>query len=661
MRKDLERGIMSDITHLIHVLPGPILVIGASGFVGANLFHSLLPCRSDVFGTTHAHLPWRLEGVPVQHTLHLDLLSPSSIEDVMKRVQPAVVFNCSSYGAYSFESDPDRIHRTNYLSTINLLEICERVQIKVYVHAGSSSEYGLNCAAPSEDSFLIPDSHYAVSKASTAQALAYFAKVRGLACVNLRLYSLYGPYEDASRLIPTLCEHILRGDLPPFVNPDISRDFVYVDDAVEAFLTAAARIDQCRVGESYNVGTGVKVTIRELAELVRELFGVRAQPQLSSMPSRAWDHADWYANPARINEDFGWQAKTSLAEGLEKTLQWWRGFLRDHPFHTLTKKRAQLGKNSLSAIVACYRDEQAIPIMYERLSKAMSALGLDYEIIFVNDASPDNSTAVIADISARDPRVIGIVHSRNFGSQAAFRSGLEISTKEGCVLLDGDLQDPPELIAQFVEKWRAGADVVYGLRVKREMPGWLESLYKGFYSLLALVSDIPIPKNAGDFSLIDRNAVRWILRCNERDSFLRGLRAYVGFRQEGVAYVRPERMFGRSTNNWIKNIGWAKKAIFSFSRVPLHLLTALGSLATVVSLMLILYMTVAKLLFPEITPRGITTVLMMILLFGSVNLLGLGLLGEYVGKIMEETKQRPPFIRVLRIERGETLPWRDEP
>jgi dolichol-phosphate mannosyltransferase len=320
-----------------------------------------------------------------------------------------------------------------------------------------------------------------------------------------------------------------------------------------------------------------------------------------------------------------------------------------------------LGKSSLSAIVACYRDEQAIPIMYDRLSTTMNALGIDYEIIFVNDASPDDTTTVIAALSARDPRVIGIVHSRNFGSQAAFRSGMEIASKEACVLLDGDLQDPPEIITQFVEKWRAGADVVYGRRVQREMPIWLETVYKGFYALFALMSDILIPKNAGDFSLMDRKVVRWILRCNERDSFLRGLRAYVGFRQEGVDYVRPERMFGRSTNNWIKNIGWAKKAIFSFSRVPLHLLTAVGSLATVASLLLILFMALAKLLFPEITPRGITTVLMTILLFGSVNLLGLGLLGEYIGKIIEETKQRPPFIRVLRVERGETLPWRDEP
>lgn len=651
---------MSDITSLIRSLPGPILVIGASGFVGANLFRALLACRSDIFGTTHAYAAWRLEGISTQHTLHLDLLSHSSLADAMERIRPAVVFNCSSYGAYSFEADSDRIHRTNYLSTINLLELCGRMQIKAYVHAGSSSEYGLNCTSPSEDAALVPDSHYAVSKAAAAQVLAYFGKVRGLACVNLRLYSLYGPYEDSSRLIPALSERILHGELPPFVNADISRDFIYVGDVVEAFIVTAARIDECRIGESYNVGTGVKTTIRDLANLTRERFGVSAQPQLSSMPSRAWDHQDWYADPSRMREDFGWQAKTSLAEGLEKTVQWWREFLLDHSFGTLTKKQAQAGKSSLSAIVACYRDEQAVPVMYERLSRTMSALNLDYEIIFVNDASPDETTAAIKSLSARDPRVIGIVHSRNFGSQAAFRSGLEIASKEACVLLDGDLQDPPEMIAHFVEKWRAGADVVYGRRVQREMPAWLETFYKAFYALFSFVSDIPIPKNAGDFSLIDRKAVRWILRCNERDSFLRGLRAYVGFRQEGVDYVRPERMFGHSTNNWIKNIGWAKKAIFSFSRAPLHLLTAVGGIATLASLLLMLYMASAKLFYPEIIPRGITTVLMMIVLFGSINLLGLGLLGEYIGKIIEETKRRPPFIRVLRIERGEALPWRDE-
>jgi len=651
---------MNDIIPLVRSLSGPILVIGAGGFLGTNLFRTILKFRSDVYGTTHSYTSWRLDGLPTHHFIHLDLLSQTSIQDVMERVRPATIFNCSSYGAYSFEANSDRIHRTNYLSTIQLLELCGRFQVKAYVHAGSSSEYGLNCIAPSEDSPLIPDSHYAVSKAATTQALAYFGKVRGLPCINLRLYSLYGPYEDSSRLIPALANKVIQGELPPFVNQSISRDFIYIDDAVEAFITVATKILDANFGESYNVGTGIKTTIKDLANLTRVQFGIANQPEFSSMPQRNWDHQDWYSDPSRMREHFQWEAKTSLDKGLELSVTWWRAFLASYSFEALTKKNARSGKKSLSAIIACYRDELAIPIMYKRLAETFAKLDLDYEIIFVNDCSPDNSTECIASISAQDPRVIGIVHSRNFGSQAAFRSGLEIATKEACVLLDGDLQDPPELIEQFVGEWVAGADVVYGRRVRREMSAWMEVFYKLFYVVLAAMSDINIPKDAGDFSLLDRKVVRWILRCRERDSFLRGLRAYVGFRQVGVDYVRPERMFGRSTNNWIKNIGWAKKAIFSFSRTPLHLLTAIGCISTITSLLIAICLGLAKIFIPAHIPPGISTILLAICVFGSVNILGLGLLGEYLGKIIEETKQRPSFIRTHCIERGEVLPWNED-
>ncbi|MGA2222843.1 MAG: NAD-dependent epimerase/dehydratase family protein [Syntrophobacteraceae bacterium] len=642
-------------------LPGPILVIGASGFVGANLFRALLGQRQDVFGTVHIHKPWRLEGIPSSKCISLDLLFQSSQLDVLKRLRPALVFNCSAFGAYSFEDEVDRIHRTNYLTSINLMEICLRLGVQMYIHAGSSSEYGINCVGPTENDTLIPDSHYAVSKAATAQAIAYYGKVCRLPCVNLRLYSLYGPYEDSSRLIPTLAEHLLRGALPPLVSPDTSRDFVHIGDAVDAFVTVAADLKECHYGQSYNVGTGVRTTIRELVEMSRERFAVTEKPRFDSMSAKTWDHRDWYADPRRIHEDFGWRAEIQLREGFESTVAWWKDFLVGRDAESLTKKPShRSNKNSISAVIACYKDEQAIPIMYRRLVDTFIALGLDYQIIFVNDASPDSSTEQIRALSEQDSRVIGIVHSRNFGSQAAFRSGMEISGKEACVLLDGDLQDPPEIIPAFVEKWRNGADVVYGRRVRREMPWWLERLYKGFYSIFSALSDIPIPKNAGDFSLLDSKVVRWLLRCPERDYFLRGLRAYVGFKQEGVDYIRPERPFGTSTNNLTKNIGWAKKAIFSFSRTPLNLLTALGTITTLVSVLLGLLTTAVKILAPTHVPHGLTTVILLILIFGSVNILGLGLLGEYIGKIVEETKKRPPFIRVERIERGEIFPWREE-
>ena len=294
--------------------------------------------------------------------------------------------------------------------------------------------------------------------------------------------------------------------------------------------------------------------------------------------------------------------------------------------------------------------------MHERLVVVFQQLGLDYEIIFVNDNSPDDSAEVIREISARDPHVIGITHSRNFGSQAAFRSGMGLASKEAVVLMDGDLQDPPELIKAFVERWRAGADVVYGRRIKREMPVLLEACYRSFYRVFAIMSEVPVPKDAGDFSLIDRTVVYWLLQCQERDSFLRGLRAYVGFRQEGVDYVRPERMFGVSTNNWIKNIGWAKKGIFSFSRMPLHLLTAMGGIATFATILLSIFTILVRLFDAESTPKGVTFLSLLVMFFGSFTLLGIGLLGEYIGKIFEETKARPAFIRRNLIVRGEIRP-----
>ena len=167
------------------------------------------------------------------------------------------------------------------------------------------------------------------------------------------------------------------------------------------------------------------------------------------------------------------------------------------------------------------------------------------------------------------------------------------------------------------------------------------------------MSDFVIPKDAGDFSLMDASVVYWLLQCQERDSFLRGLRAYVGFKQTGIDYVRPERLFGRSTNNLIKNIGWAKKAIFSFSRTPLHCLTAFGIVTVCLTFLLATWSLITRIFFPENAPRGITFLALLIMLFGSSTILGLGLLGEYLGKIFEEAKARPPFIRKNLIKRGQ--------
>jgi dolichol-phosphate mannosyltransferase len=305
---------------------------------------------------------------------------------------------------------------------------------------------------------------------------------------------------------------------------------------------------------------------------------------------------------------------------------------------TLEQRRPRI-----SAIVACYRDGPAIPHMYERLNKALGSLPVDAELIFVNDASPDDAEDVLRELAAKDPRVVVINHARNFGSQAAFTSGMRICTGDAVVLLDGDLQDPPELIPQFYEQWREGYDVVYGTRVKREATLFLQIAYKAFYRLFQKLSYVKVPRDAGDFSLMDRKVVDAMNRMDERDRFLRGLRAWVGFRQIGVPYVRPERMFGVTTNNLIKNLAWARKGIFSFSYVPLELISYLALTVTALSLVAIAFYLIMFFVQPK-PPSGFVTLLVAVLFLGGIQLLCLGIIGDYLGRIFEEVKARPHYV-----------------
>ena len=637
----------------VRALRGPILVLGAGGFVGANLLRRLLKYREDVFGVVRTLPAWRLDGIDRRHILEADLIDLAATRNLVANVRPSTIFDCIAYGAYSFETDQELIYRTNFVALVQLMELLADTGFTAFVHAGSSSEYGTNSAGPLEEASLQPNSHYAVSKAAASNYISYVGNIRRLPVLNLRLYSVYGPLEDLSRLIPNLVAKGLKGAFPPLVDPNTSRDFVYIDDVCDAFVHAAARLTPDIYGQAFNIGTGRATTIREVAKVAGDVFAIRAEPIFGSMAGRSWDLPDWYAAPGKAERLLNWTAKTDLATGLKLTSEWVRS-LEGLDAGAMTKRTPSPRRRSISAIVACYKDEQAIPVMHRRLTDTFKKLDVNYEIIFVNDGSPDNCADRIVEISATDPHVLGITHSRNFGSQMAFRSGMEMSVMQACVLLDGDLQDPPELIEQFYHRWTEGYDVVYGRRVKRDMPfGW-GFLYKAFYRLFAYLSYVKIPLDAGDFSLIDRRVVGWLLRSPERDLFLRGLRAYIGFRQTGVDYVRPKRMFGESTNNLLKNLEWAKRGIFSFSNAPLKMLSAGGVVLLGLSIVLGVIVAGLRILIPDIAPRGATTLLLASLFFGAINLFAVGLLGEYIAKIMEEVKARPRLIRAGLIRNGET-------
>ena len=303
----------------------------------------------------------------------------------------------------------------------------------------------------------------------------------------------------------------------------------------------------------------------------------------------------------------------------------------------------EIKKSKISAVIACYKDAQAIPEMHKRLTDVFTKIGCEYEIIFVNDGSPDDTEQVLENICKSDLKTIAIFHSRNFNSQNAFTSGMNQSTGDAVVLLDGDLQDPPELIEKFSKKWIEGYDVVYGSRINRETSRFMNYAYKAFYRLFNKISYIDIPLDAGDFSLMDRKVVDVINGVKERDRFIRGLRAWAGFKQTGVPYIRPERPYGISTNNLIMNIRWAKKGIFSFSYFPLELMSFLSyTLVFISAIALIIYVFLHFVL--QEAPKGITTLIVLVLFIGGVQLLSVSILAEYIGKILEETKKRPNYI-----------------
>jgi glycosyltransferase involved in cell wall biosynthesis len=303
-----------------------------------------------------------------------------------------------------------------------------------------------------------------------------------------------------------------------------------------------------------------------------------------------------------------------------------------------------LTNKMLSAVITCYRDEGNIPEMHRRLSLVLPEVTPNYEIIFINDGSPDNSEAVLRQITARDPKTTAILQARNFGAQNAFTAGMEQALGDAVIIMDGDLQDPPEVIPQLVEKWNQGFDVAYGVRRKREasMGKLNEWLYHMFYVVFNKLSYMKVPEDAGEFSLMDRKVVEKINAMPERDRLIRGLRAWVGFRQVGVPYVRPERFSGKSTNSLIANTKWARKAIFSFSYAPMEMVSRIAFLTMMLTIVAIVYYLVAY--FFKGAPQGFLTLLIIVLFLGSVQLLSLAIIGEYLAKVFEEVKHRPRYV-----------------
>ena len=288
------------------------------------------------------------------------------------------------------------------------------------------------------------------------------------------------------------------------------------------------------------------------------------------------------------------------------------------------------------------------PVLYElhrRIVEVLDQTGHQWELVLVDDGSSDRSAEIIAELHQKDARVRGIILSRNFTFQIAVTAGLEHAEGDAVVLIDADLQDPPEIILEMIQKWEAGYDVVYGVRSSRAGETWFKKITaKAFYRIINRITGIKIPVDTGDFRLMDRGVVDAVLQMRERNRFLRGMVTWVGYKQTGVYYEREARFAGETKFTIKRMIRFAVDAITGYSYFPLQLATYFGFMTAFISAIAIILVIIARLFFPEQPLLGQATTLVAVLFLGSIQLISLGIIGEYLGRIYDEVRERPLYL-----------------
>jgi Glycosyltransferases involved in cell wall biogenesis len=306
---------------------------------------------------------------------------------------------------------------------------------------------------------------------------------------------------------------------------------------------------------------------------------------------------------------------------------------------------------SISVAIPLHNEELGIPELVRRVSAVLDqSPGGPHEMVLVDDGSTDSTLTILEQLSATDPRILVLSLSRNFGHQAALTAALDHVSGEVTAILDGDLQDAPETIPAFVAKYLEGYDVVYAQRLRRKEALWLRICFFLFYRLMANLSDMNLPLDAGDFGLMSRRVVDQLKRMPEHDRYLRGMRSWVGFQQIGIPVERSQRFAGESKYGIARYLRLASDAIFSFSVIPIRAAAISGFVAVLLSALFAIYSVTAKLVFHQ-SPKGFTALLLVTTFLSGMLLLFLGVIGEYVGRIYEEVKARPVYIIGKKIQR----------
>lgn len=301
-------------------------------------------------------------------------------------------------------------------------------------------------------------------------------------------------------------------------------------------------------------------------------------------------------------------------------------------------------RNKITVIVPAYNEEEVIEACYNRIVNVFLDINYELELVFVNDGSSDNTFIFLSDIANTDDRVVVINLSRNFGKEVAMTAGIDYATGDAAVIIDADLQDPPELIHDFIKYWQKGYDNVYGKRTKREGETWTKKITASiFYKILGCLSDTYIPENTGDFRLISRQAIDSLKTLRERHRFMKGLYSWIGYNTKAVEYKRAPRFAGNTKWNYWRLWNFALEGITSFTIAPLKIATYIGVTISSLSFIYAIYIVIKTLIYGIDVP-GYASQMVTILLLGGMNLAALGIIGEYLGRMFNETKKRPLYL-----------------
>ncbi|MCS6264802.1 MAG: glycosyltransferase [Nitrospira sp.] len=340
----------------------------------------------------------------------------------------------------------------------------------------------------------------------------------------------------------------------------------------------------------------------------------------------------------------------ALASALERASDGERHALTPANFAAMMgQAEPSTGRPELSVIIPVFNEEENLLTLHGRLTRALVNLGMEYEIVLVDDGSQDQSPDILRRLEAEDQRIVIVEFARNFGHQVAISAGLEQSRGRVVCIMDADLQDPPEVLHTFLAKWREGWEVVYAIRTERKEWWGKRLAYAGFYRLLQRVANIDIPLDAGDFCVMDRRVVDLLVRMPERNRFVRGIRSWVGFKQIGVPYERHARHAGAPKYTFRKLLYLALDGLISFSHMPLRIITLLGFSVSFLSFLVALFYLVKKFTLGTGVP-GFTTLVVSIFFLSGIQLMTIGVIGEYIGRISDEVKRRPLYVarRVTR-------------